>query len=324
MLKNKYHKQAFEIENVNTRKNYSYAYNPYDQSVCCYDTSINQIPANKRIMAFKDSFPFECATAYDYFVYIYKRSTSMKDLPWCFLGWVNPTSFKPIEDETCPENKEWELKVKKTLENKHQELLSMIENQGIKEIIHNNCYISGGCIASILRGEQPKDIDYFIKDLDSLNIIRDYFKSRHEIALKYQKECHRPITVLDGYDDTPLFFTDNAVTLCDDFQIILKDSGNPEEVTGKFDFVHCMGYYSPSEGKLFIKEEVRVASMDHNLIYNILAESPITTSYRMVKFIQRGWKINREEQAKLLLKVNKYELSKQEEESMSEIKYYDV
>jgi hypothetical protein len=324
LLKSKYYKQAFEIENVQSRKNYSYVYNPFDQSVCCYDTSINQTPSNKRIMAFKDEFPFECKTAHEYFAHMYNRSTSMQDLPWCFLGWVYPANFKPIEHEEFENEQEWETTLKSKLNDKHNEFKKLVQSEEIWNLINENSFITGGCIASFIREEQPKDIDYFITNTEALNKIKEYFKARDEIRLEYQREHHRPITVLDGFDDVPLFFTDNAITLCDGFQIILKDCGDPEEVVGKFDYVHCMGYYMPNKNQLNVTDETRVAATDHRLIYNVMSESPISSSYRMVKFIERGWKISRHEQAKLLLNVNTYELSEHEEENMSDIKYYEV
>lgn len=326
-MKSKLYKQGFEVEDIGTRKNYTFVYDPFSQAVIGYDTSINTVPSNKQIFKYTKEFPFECKTAYDYFLYLYGKSTKFEsDNNTYFLGWINHYTFRPLEDE-YPEDEqveeEWKIALKNQLKVRHNDFLNLIENNEIKELLDKNCYIAGGSLSSLLRDEKPKDIDYFISDEDALEKIKNYFDKRHQIALIYQRENHRPITVLDGYDDVPLFYTERAISLCDDFQIILKDYGDPELVCSRFDYVHCMGYYVPSTDELNVTLDTKLSSERKSLIYNITSDTPITSTYRMTKLIENGWKISKSEQSKLMLNINKYVFKDEELESIEDATHYD-
>jgi hypothetical protein len=47
-----------------------------------------------------------------------------------------------------------------------------------KEMIKNNIIVTGGCIASMLLGEEPNDFDIYFKNPESAKLIADYYLSR--------------------------------------------------------------------------------------------------------------------------------------------------
>jgi hypothetical protein len=327
LLKNQFYKQGFEVEDIGTRKNFSFVYDPFSQAVIGYDTSINTYPSNKQIFKYTKSFPFEKETAYEYFLYLHEKATKFEsDNNTYIIGWINPYNFQPIEpvydDEDIVEES-WEANLKSKLSMKHKEFINLIESDEIKDIINKNCYIAGGSLSSIIRDEKPKDIDYFVSNKEALDAIQEYFKKRYEISQMYQRENHRPITLLNGYDDVPMFYTDRAISLCEDFQIILKDYGDPEEVCSRFDYVHCMGYYFPSNNELNVTLDTKISAERKILIYNITSTTPITSAYRMAKLIESGWKIQKHEQSKLLININKYQFNDGEMDNVEDASHYD-
>jgi len=106
-LQNENIKQAFEVEVISSRKNYSFLYIPEINQVQMLNTSrgyekyeIECIFPDDTLSEFGTKFPFKCETAYDYFCYMYKKSL-MRDETYSiyFIGWVDPKTFQPIEED---------------------------------------------------------------------------------------------------------------------------------------------------------------------------------------------------------------------------------
>lgn len=323
-LQNKYILQAFEVEDINTRQNFTFKYNPYDESVTTIDTTINK--PSKVIIFYNKDFPFECKSAYDYFVYLYNKSLTHKDnTNIFFIGWVNPSNYLPID--------EYEFKlpyegiIKNRLNEINNDLLDLITDNNIKDIILENTYISGGCIASLIKEEEMHDYDYFFKNKESLNIVKNYFETIYdntrEIEVPKHNGCTKTKLLSKGfYSDKELLVTDNAITI-GRYQLILKDYGQSQEVCSKFDFIHGMCSYDILNNELFIDKFTYDNIQSGYLIYNNSSDTPITSFYRMNKFLQRGWRIDRKEQAKLIKKINEYEMNSDELNDLEGLTWYE-
>lgn len=95
-------KKAFEVEDINTRKNYTFVLD--EGRVFMYDTSRGSGNNLMTIMPYdnaepeKSLFPFECDTAEEYYNHIYKKSLGKEStFPIYFLGYVDPETFQPLE-----------------------------------------------------------------------------------------------------------------------------------------------------------------------------------------------------------------------------------
>lgn len=144
-------------------------------------------------------------------------------------------------------------------------------------------YVSGGCFASLLQGELPKDYDiyFYSKELAEpiINIFTkdpSYMNEVEDVSDKY-----RDVAGANGK-----WITENAVTLKNHLQLITKHYGSPEEVRRTFDFVHCMPYYSPWDDVLYISRK------QFNCCFNKVLEvnnSDNFTTWREQKFKERGY-----------------------------------
>jgi hypothetical protein len=87
-------RQAFEVEQIATRRNYTFEWNPEKKKLIVWDTSRD---------VHKKYFDEDATeTAYERFCEIYKTSISMKGegLKAPFLWWVDPDTVKALgEDE---------------------------------------------------------------------------------------------------------------------------------------------------------------------------------------------------------------------------------
>lgn len=95
-------KKAFEVEDINTRKNYTFVLD--EDRVFMYDTSRGSGNNLMTIMPYdnaepeKSLFPFGCDTAEEYYNHIYKKSLGEEStFPIYFLGYVDPETFQPLE-----------------------------------------------------------------------------------------------------------------------------------------------------------------------------------------------------------------------------------
>ncbi|MGG4380209.1 hypothetical protein ABEW22_19295 [Bacillus velezensis] len=329
-MKDKYTRQAFEVEDINRRENCTIVYDPYDQSVELYDTS-RRVNLNcfKRELKTKyiRNFPFECNTAYEYFNYLFMKSTSFEsDNDIYFIAWVHPDygySLEETEPKDINESIEELNKIKTKLKAKLESFTSSIKDNRIKEFLKKHGYISGGSIASLIKGECPKDYDIFIDSKEALKEIIDYYGSLHNshVSNKNDKLCllesendgklrlgltREFVKSFEDNDEMlPIVFSQRAITFPSQIQLIINNGESPLETINKFDFIHTMSFYNPSEDKFFIKEESLKAIKQNRLIYNLQGTNPIGSAKRLLRFVKRGWEIDNKEHMKLMLNINK-------------------
>ena len=106
---------------------------------------------------------------------------------------------------------------------------------------------------------------------------------------------------------SPIFMTNNAISLSDKIQIILRFYGEPEEIHKNYDFVHCSSYYLVKEGKLELPSRALEAIINKELCY-IGSKYPLCSLVRTRKFMKRGWSINAGQFVKMALQINDLDL----------------
>lgn len=145
-------------------------------------------------------------------------------------------------------------------------------------------FVSGGCIGSLLRGEEVNDIDvYFFSQAEAERVTRLFTQDdsyMHEVA-EYN----------DKYRDVPnpggKLITENAITLKSGVQIITKHYGYPEQIRATFDFAHCTPYFDSRDQKLYISKQQYDLNMNKILLVN---NSSTFGIHRENKFIGKGWR----------------------------------
>ena len=141
-------------------------------------------------------------------------------------------------------------------------------------------FISGGCIASLLQGDEPKDWDFYFKDETTMNTVKNICE-KNPLFVMDISEKYREVIGRNGK-----LITENAVTLTNNVQFILKHYGTPQEVRNTFDFVHCMPYYDVETDQLFISKMQYDACVSKTLCIN---NRNSVTPARIHKFEERGY-----------------------------------
>lgn len=103
------------------------------------------------------------------------------------------------------------------------------------------------------------------------------------------------------------FMSNNAITLSDKIQIVLRFYGTPSVIHENYDFVHCTSYYLTESNKLVMPERALEAILNKELYY-IGSKYPLCSIVRTRKFINRGWTINAGQYVKMALQLNELDL----------------
>lgn len=103
-----------------------------------------------------------------------------------------------------------------------------------------------------------------------------------------------------------LFISPNAITLSDDIQIVTRFTGDAKSIHKNFDFVHATNYYTTKDG-LMLNQPALESLLTKQLHYTG-SLYPVTSIFRMKKFILRDWKINAGEILKILFQVSELDL----------------
>jgi hypothetical protein len=104
----------------------------------------------------------------------------------------------------------------------------------------------------------------------------------------------------------PLFFSQNAISLSDKLQIVLRFSGSVEEIHSTFDFYHATNYFTFDEGLV-----TNISALESTLTKELKYQGslyPLTSIIRMKKFINRGWTMNAGEVLKMIFQCSELNL----------------
>ncbi len=105
----------------------------------------------------------------------------------------------------------------------------------------------------------------------------------------------------------PVFFSQNAISLSDNIQIVLRFSGSPEQIHKTFDFIHATNYFTFEEN-LVLNKDALESLITKNLSYQG-SLYPLTSVIRMKKFISRKWTINAGEILKMMFQISELDLT---------------
>lgn len=105
----------------------------------------------------------------------------------------------------------------------------------------------------------------------------------------------------------PVFFSENAITLSDKVQVVVRFFGSPDEIHENYDYAHAMCHYDYNSNSLTLHPEALEAILSRTLIYKG-SLYPIASIFRVRKFIQRGWRITAGQLLKIIWQINEIDL----------------
>ena len=125
----------------------------------------------------------------------------------------------------------------------------------------------------------------------------------HEFAESLAEEA----TATDKPKYRPVFLSDNAISLSDKLQIVIRFYGEPDEIHANYDFIHACNWYRYHDNHLELKLAALEALMSRHLVYRG-SLYPVASIFRMKKFLERGWRITAGQQLKIMLQIAELDL----------------
>lgn len=174
------------------------------------------------------------------------------------------------------------------------------EKQKLKKLIPRtyeilkdyNCYIAGGTITSLFTGKDINDIDVYFKDKTELfKVLYEHF-SREYIVYVTKKAITFKITS----QETVQF-------------IFMNYYDKPEDIFDDFDFTICMGAFDIQKDKFVLHKDFLKDNVQKRLVVNTNTKFPIVTGTRILKYNMKGYEIDTLEMTKLMLAINKMNIS---------------
>lgn len=105
----------------------------------------------------------------------------------------------------------------------------------------------------------------------------------------------------------PVYLTNNAITLSDKIQIIIRFWGEVEEIHKNYDFAHCTCAWDMSTNELSLPQNALECIINKELFY-IGSKYPLCSIIRTRKYIERGYTINAGQYLKMCLQLNEFNL----------------
>lgn len=227
--------------------------------------------------------------------------------------------------------------IKKELIKKIDEWLNSITDENVREQARKDVIVTGGSIASMLIGEQVNDWDIYFKTKQTTLLVAIYYVNKFKklnptaevpvvsqeniVNIKGVEESRVTILITSSGIASehesekkseeiyrPVFMSQNAITLSDKVQIIIRFYGEPEKIHDNYDFIHATCYWDHHKKELHLPAEALEALLSRTLVYHG-SLYPIASIFRTKKFLERGWRITAGQQLKIMWQISEIDLS---------------
>ena len=136
-----------------------------------------------------------------------------------------------------------------------------------------------------------------------------YFESLSEDETKdFAESLINDVTEDEDNKYRPVFMSENAITLSNSVQLVVRFYGEPDQIHNNYDFVHAKCYWDHKNQNLVLPAESLEALLSRTLIYQG-SLYPIASIFRMKKFLTRGWRITAGQQLKIMWQISEIDLT---------------
>jgi hypothetical protein len=181
--------------------------------------------------------------------------------------------------------------------NKIRSNLEKIMPGFIRVLADHQVLLAGGAIGSIMREETPADYDFYIQDGKILSdLLRNDCFIQGRIDAPWFKEVYK--------SDSAITYTSSITG--SRIQIIYnpKIIGNVFDIINKFDFTICMCAYNFANLSFYCAKNYLTDNISKRLVFNINTPYPISSLYRLQKYIKKGYKFSGIDSVKMALTIN--------------------
>jgi hypothetical protein len=106
----------------------------------------------------------------------------------------------------------------------------------------------------------------------------------------------------------PVFMSQNAITLSNKLQVVIRFFGSPEEIHRNYDFDHCKCWYRLQNNHLELLPSAMESLLSRTIHYTG-SLYPLCSMFRLRKFIDRGWRVSAGEMLKIGWQISELNLN---------------
>lgn len=103
------------------------------------------------------------------------------------------------------------------------------------------------------------------------------------------------------------YITNNAISLSDEIQLVIRFWGSVDQIHENYDFEHCKCSYDYKTNSVNLPVKSLECILNKELFYSG-SKYPLCSIIRTRKFISRGWTINAGQYVKMALQLNELDL----------------
>jgi len=222
--------------------------------------------------------------------------------------------------------------IEKILRGKFVSFLNSIKDDNVKKLVKENSIITGGAIVSLLTDQEVNDFDVYFTNEETVRAVAKYYRDivdkdkkmiNFNIEEKIKGNDVRIVLKVPSAGMTqgdikktkkkyyPIIVTDNAITLSNKIQIIVRFYGDAEKIHENFDYEHVKSYWLSENGRLYLNPNALEYILCKELRYTG-SLYPLASLFRLRKFLSKGWTISAGEILKIAFDLNELDLKDRE------------
>lgn len=160
--------------------------------------------------------------------------------------------------------------------------------------------------SSGVAGEQQEEYRYFetLPEEETSDFMESLDIDKED-AVEFAATSKVDLKVLKKY--RPIFMSENAITLSDKIQLVVRFFGEPDKIHSNYDFAHAMCYYDWHKNELHLPADALQCMLSKTLIYKG-SLYPVASVFRVRKFLERGWRITAGQMLKMIFQLQDIDL----------------
>lgn len=162
-----------------------------------------------------------------------------------------------------------------------------------------------------IKGKEENRIVIFMKSAGIASETQSeysYFELMGEnAAMNFAESAIKDISE-EGEKYRPVFLSQNAITLSNKIQLVIRFYGEPDQIHDNYDFIHATCYWDHHNEILHMPADALEALLSRTLVYRG-SLYPIASIFRTKKFLERGWRITAGQQLKIMWQISELDLT---------------
>jgi len=210
--------------------------------------------------------------------------------------------------------------INKVIAKKMDSWIRSIKGEEFREDVKGSIVVTGGCIASMLLGEDVNDFDIYFDDESVLEKLCQYYlkesNARDDIEVQFSEGRVKCVVPSAGFVNFNVkkdekeyklaYLTDNAMTFNHDIQVVTRFVGDAAKLHENYDYIHATNYWTYKTG--LVTNLPAMESLISKSLHYSGSKYPLCSILRAKKFINRGWKINAGQYLKMCMQLNELNL----------------